>query len=63
MSTGIGNGAADSRSAPVDEDEIGGTAAEMRALAEEAEAEAAEAEALAAAAGARARALQLGPVC
>ncbi|MDC8973680.1 hypothetical protein [Mycobacterium marinum] len=59
VSTGIGNGAADPRSAPVDEDEIGGTAAEMRALADEAEAEAAEAEALAAAAGARARALQL----
>jgi Mce-associated membrane protein len=43
----------------MNEDETPSTAAEMRALAEEAEAEAAEAEALAAAARARARALQL----
>jgi len=43
----------------VSEDETLGTAAEIRALAEEAEAEAAEAEALAAAARARVRALQL----
>jgi Mce-associated membrane protein len=51
--------AADTKSAPVNEDETPGTAADIRALAEQAEAEAAEAEALAAAARARARAIQL----
>jgi Mce-associated membrane protein len=44
---------------PVNEDEAPTTAADMRAMAEQAEAEAAEAEALAAAARARARAIQL----
>ncbi|CAM4184922.1 hypothetical protein MB901379_04091 [Mycobacterium basiliense] len=43
----------------MNEDDIPSTAADMRALAEQAEAEAAEAEALAAAARARARAIQL----
>jgi len=47
------------KSIPVNEDEAPSTAAEMRALAEEAEAEAAEAEALAAAARARARVAKL----
>ena len=47
------------KSVPVNEDEAPSTAAEMRALAEEAEAEAAEAEALAAAARARARVVKL----
>jgi Mce-associated membrane protein len=44
---------------PVNEDEAPSTAADVRAMAEQAEAEAAEAEALAAAARARARAIQL----
>lgn len=52
-------GAADTKSKPVNDDESPQTAAEIRALAEQAEAEAAEAEALAAAARARSRALQL----
>ncbi len=47
------------KSVPVNEDETPSTAAEIRALAEQAEAEAEEAEALAAAARARARAIQL----
>jgi Mce-associated membrane protein len=47
------------KSVPVNEDETPSTAAEIRALAEQAEAEADEAEALAAAARARARAIQL----
>lgn len=59
MSAGVGLNAADAKSVPVNEDETPNTAAEMRALAEEAEAEAAEAEALAVAARARARAMQL----
>jgi Mce-associated membrane protein len=59
VSAGVGLNAADAKSVPVNEDEIPTTAAEMRALAEEAEAEAAEAEALAVAARARARAMQL----
>jgi Mce-associated membrane protein len=50
---------AKTKSVPVNEDEIPTTAAEIRALADEAEAEAAEAEALAVAARARARAVQL----
>jgi Mce-associated membrane protein len=50
---------ADPKSVPVNEDETPTTAAEIRALADQAEAEAAEAEALAAAARARARAIQL----
>jgi Mce-associated membrane protein len=50
---------ADTKSAPVNDDQNPSSAAEMRALAEQAEAEAAEAEALAAAARARARAIQL----
>lgn len=59
MSGGARQNAADTKSVPVNEDEIPSTAAEIRALAEQAEAEAAEAEALAAAARARARAIQL----
>jgi Mce-associated membrane protein len=59
VSAGVGLNAADAKSVPVNEDETPTTAAEMRALAEEAEAEAAEAEALAVAARARARAMQL----
>lgn len=59
MSGGARQNAADTKSVPVNEDEIPTTAAEIRALAEQAEAEAAEAEALAAAARARARAMQL----
>jgi Mce-associated membrane protein len=59
VSGGARQSAADTKSVPVNEDEIPGTAAEIRALAEQAEAEAAEAEALAAAARARARAIQL----
>ncbi len=47
------------REQPVNEDETPTSAADIRALAEQAEAEAAEAEALAAAARARARAIQL----
>jgi Mce-associated membrane protein len=47
------------KSVPVNEDETPSTAAEIRALAEQAEAEAQEAEALATAARARARALKL----
>jgi len=59
VSGGARQDAADTKSVPVNEDEIPTNAAEIRALAEEAEAEAAEAEALAAAARARARAIQL----
>jgi Mce-associated membrane protein len=59
VSAGAGPNAADTKSVPVNEDESASTAAEIRALAEQAEAEAAEAEALAAAARARARAIQL----
>ena len=59
MSGGVRQDAADPKSVPVNEDETPSTAAEFRALAEQAEAEAAEAEALAAAARARARAIQL----
>ena len=59
MSGGVRQNAADTKSVPVNEDETPGTAADIRALAEQAEAEAAEAEALAAAARARARAIQL----
>ncbi|MGC2654267.1 MAG: hypothetical protein WA317_11865 [Mycobacterium sp.] len=51
--------AADKKPTQVNEAETPSTAAEMRAMAEQAEAEAAEAEALAAAARARARAIQL----
>lgn len=58
MSGGTRQNAAE-KSAPVNEDETRSTAAEIRALAEQAEAEADEAEALAAAARARARAIQL----
>jgi Mce-associated membrane protein len=50
---------ADEKSGPVNEKGTASTAAQMRAMAEQADAEAAEAEALAAAARARARALQL----
>ncbi len=59
MSGGARQNAADTKSVPVNEDETPSTAAEIRALAEQAEAEAQEAEALAAAARARARAIQL----
>ncbi|KZS81495.1 hypothetical protein [Mycobacterium persicum] len=59
MSAGSNQNAADPRSILVSDDETASTAAELRALAEQAEAEAAEAEALAAAARARARAIQL----
>ncbi|KZS76711.1 hypothetical protein A4G26_04600 [Mycobacterium kansasii] len=59
MSAGSNHNAADTRSVLVSDDENASTAAELRALAEQAEAEAAEAEALAAAARARARAIQL----
>lgn len=59
MSGGVRQDAADPKSVPVNEGETPTTAAEIRALAEQAEAEAAEAEALAAAARARARAVQL----
>ncbi|EUA17603.1 hypothetical protein I545_3313 [Mycobacterium kansasii 662] len=59
MSAGRDQNAADTRSVLVSDDETASTAAELRALAEQAEAEAAEAEALAAAARARARAIQL----
>ncbi|WP_414686075.1 hypothetical protein [Mycobacterium sp.] len=58
MSGGARQNAAE-KSVPVNEDETPSTAAEIRALAEQAEAEAEEAEALAAAARARARAIQL----
>lgn len=59
MTGGVRQDAADTKSIPVNEDKNPRTAAEIRALAEEAEAEAAEAEALAAAARARSRAMQL----
>jgi Mce-associated membrane protein len=59
VSGGTRRNAADTKSVSVNEDETPSTAAEIRALAEQAEAEAAEAEALAAAARARARAIQL----
>jgi Mce-associated membrane protein len=59
LSAGIRENAADKKLNPVNESETPSTAAEMRALAEQAEAEAAEAEAVAAAARARARAIQL----
>jgi Mce-associated membrane protein len=59
VSGGVRPSAADTETVPVNEDETPSTAADMRALAEQAEAEAAEAEALAAAARARARAIQL----
>jgi len=59
VSGGARQNAADTKSVPVNEDETPSTAAEIRALAEQAEAEADEAEALAAAARARARAIQL----
>ncbi|KZS70504.1 hypothetical protein A4G29_09155 [Mycobacterium kansasii] len=59
MSAGSNHNTADTRSVLVSDDENASTAAELRALAEQAEAEAAEAEALAAAARARARAIQL----
>ncbi len=59
MSGGVRQNAADTKSVPLNEGETPSTAAEIRALAEQAEAEAAEAEALAAAARARARAIQL----
>jgi Mce-associated membrane protein len=59
LSAGIRENAAEKKPNPVSEDKRPSTAAEMRALAEQAEAEAAEAEALAAAARARARAIQL----
>lgn len=59
MSGGARQNAADAKSVPVNEDKTPSTAAEIRALAEQAEAEAQEAEALAAAARARARAIQL----
>jgi Mce-associated membrane protein len=59
VSGGVRQNAADTKSVPVNEDETPSTAAEIRALAEQAEAEAQEAEALAAAARARARAIQL----
>ncbi len=59
MSGGTRQHPADTKSVPVNEDETPTTAADIRALAEQAEAEAAEAEALAAAARARARAIQL----
>jgi Mce-associated membrane protein len=56
---GVRQNVADTKSAPVNEDDTPHTAAEIRSLADQAEAEAAEAEALAAAARARARAIQL----
>jgi Mce-associated membrane protein len=56
---GVRQNAADEEPGPVTDSGTPRTAAEMRAMAEQAEAEAAEAEALAAAARARARALQL----
>lgn len=59
MSGGARQNAADTKSVSVNEDETPGTAADIRAMAEQAEAEAEEAEALAAAARARARAIQL----
>lgn len=59
MTGGVRQDAADTKSIPVDDAQTARTAAEIRALAEEAEAEAAEAEALATAARARSRALQL----
>lgn len=59
MNGGARQNATDTKSVPVNEDETPSTAAEIRAMAEQAEAEAAEAEALAAAARARARAIQL----
>jgi Mce-associated membrane protein len=59
VSGGARQNAADTKSVPVNEDETPSTAAEIRALADQAEAEAQEAEALAAAARARARAIQL----
>jgi Mce-associated membrane protein len=59
VSGGTRQNAAETKSVPVNEDETPSTAAEIRALADQAEAEAAEAEALAAAARARARAIQL----
>jgi Mce-associated membrane protein len=59
VSGGARQNVAGTESVPVNEDETPGTAADIRALAEQAEAEAAEAEALAAAARARARAIQL----
>jgi Mce-associated membrane protein len=59
VSGGVRQSAADTETVPVNEDETPTTAADIRALAEQAEAEAAEAEALAAAARARARAIQL----
>lgn len=59
MSAGSEPDAADPRSLLVSDDQTTSTAAQLRALAEQADAEAAEAEALAAAARARARAIQL----
>jgi Mce-associated membrane protein len=59
VSGGARQNVADTKTAPVNEDETPSDAAEIRALADQAEAEAAEAEALAAAARARARAMQL----
>ncbi|VBA58522.1 hypothetical protein LAUMK191_04564 [Mycobacterium attenuatum] len=59
MSAGSEPDAADPRSLLVSDDQTASTAAQLRALAEQADAEAAEAEALAAAARARARAIQL----
>lgn len=59
MTRGVRQKTADAETSPLNEDDTATTAAEIRALAEEAEAEAAEAEALAAAARARARAIQL----
>ncbi|QNI08512.1 hypothetical protein GAN17_21305 [Mycobacterium kubicae] len=59
MSPDVRPNAAETKPLPVSPDDDSGTAADIRALAEEAEAEAAEAEALAAAARARARALAL----
>lgn len=59
MSGGARQDSVDTQSVPVNEDDAPTTAADIRALAEQAEEEAAEAEALAAAARARARAIQL----
>ena len=60
MTGGVRQKAADTESVPVNEDETPSTAADIRALAEQAEADAAAAEALAAAAArARARAIRL----
>lgn len=56
---GTRQNAADKKPSPVNENDVTSTAADMRAMAEQAEEEAAEAEALAAAARARARAIQL----